>query len=82
MPHPRRVFVLAVRFSLASQAFWVGAGLDFQGMGVYPSDVCFGADEVVPVRPLVIVRMSPPSYPWAWLLPSRAALPFHLARRL
>ena len=54
--------------------------LDFQGMGVYPSDD-FGTGSLFRRPPRrFIVRMSPPGYPSAWLLPSRAC--FRFTRRL
>jgi hypothetical protein len=62
--------------SFESSNFFGGVELDFQGMGVYPSDGMSGPGEGVPARPWLIVGMSPPSYPSAWLLPSRARFRF------
>jgi hypothetical protein len=65
------------RFSLASQAFGVGEGLDFQGMEGLSLRCLFWPDGGSPPSGLwFIVRMSPPSYPSAWLLPSRARFRF------
>ena len=66
----------AKRFSLASQAFWAGRGWIFKACWVYPSDVCFCRTGKSPPGLWFIVRMSPPSYPSAWLLPSRARFRF------
>jgi hypothetical protein len=46
-------------------------------MGVYQSDVVVGKGRRGgPPRPDFIVLMSPPGYPWAGLLPSRAGFRF------
>src|ERR1700756_1372114 len=67
---------LADRFSLARQAFWGGAELDFQGMAGLSLRCLFWPDEDFSSGLWFIVRMSPPSYPSAWLLPSRARFRF------
>ena len=54
--------------------------LDFQGIGVYPSDDFSGAGERLLLARRFIVRMSTPGYPSAWLLPMRAR--FRFTRRL
>jgi len=66
----------AERFSLARQAFSVGKVWIFKAWRVYPSDVCRGQARISPSGPWFIVRMSPSSYPSAWLLPSRARFRF------
>jgi hypothetical protein len=50
--------------------------LDFQGMLGLSLRCLFWPDEGFPSGLWFIVRMSPPSYPSAWLLPSRARLRF------
>lgn len=47
---------------------------DFQGIGVYRSDVVFLRSEAA--APPFIVSMSPPDYPSAWLRPSIARFRF------
>jgi hypothetical protein len=66
----------ARRFSLPRQAFSVGKGWIFKAWRVYPSDVCSGRTRFSSPGRWFIVRMSPPSYPSAWLLPSRARFRF------
>jgi hypothetical protein len=75
-PSPGKALIYIYRFSLASQAFWLGKGWIFKAWRVYPSDVCFGRTRLFPSGLWFIVRMSPPSYPSAWLLPSRARFRF------
>ena len=53
-----------------------GAGLDFQGMEGLSLRCLSGPSEDTPPGHRFIVRMSPPSYPSAWLLPSRARFRF------
>jgi hypothetical protein len=56
-------------------------------MGVFRSDEFWTGRRAVPVRLILIVSMSPPGYPWAWLCPGRARFRFayhkpHAARAL
>src|ERR1035441_434489 len=68
------------RFSVGKQAISARSGLDFQGIGVYPSDDFRARAGGLPPARRFIVRMRPPGYPSAWLLPSRAR--FRFTRRL
>ena len=45
-------------------------------MGIYRSDGALGRTRKVTCAPLIIVSMSPPDYPSAGLLPSRARFRF------
>ena len=58
-------------------------GLDFQGMRVYRSDVCFGksAKWELP-RPNNIVSMSPTKLSLSMVASLQSPLPFHLAKSL
>jgi hypothetical protein len=53
-----------------------GAGLDFQGMRGLSLRCPCGPGGDFSAQPWFIVRMSPPSYPSAWLLPNRARFRF------
>ena len=63
------------------QAFRPSGG-DFQGIGVYRSDGCFGERGGKRRRAPVIVSMSPPGYPSAMVASLQCLLPFRLARLL
>jgi hypothetical protein len=63
------------------QAFRPSGG-DFQGIGVYRSDGCFGERRSTRLRAPVIVSMSPPGYPSAMVASLQCLLPFRLARSL
>ena len=52
------------------------AGGDFQGIGVFRSDVFRGERERKAPALAIIVSMSPPGYPSAWLHPCRARFRF------
>jgi hypothetical protein len=52
------------------------SGGDFQGMGVYRSDVFWEEREECFSALASIVSMSPPGYPSAWLHPCRARFRF------
>ena len=52
------------------------AGGDFQGIGVFRSDGVLGRARKLTSAPVIIVSMSPPGYPSAGLLPSRARFRF------
>ena len=58
------------------------SGGDFQGIGVYRSDGCFGERRGTRLRAPVIVSMSPPGYPSAMVASLQCLLPFRLARSL
>ena len=60
------------------QAFRPSGG-DFQGIGVYRSDGCFGERRGTGLRAPVIVSMSPPGYPSAMVASLQCLLPFRLA---
>jgi hypothetical protein len=64
------------RFSLESQALLLTTHWIFKAWRVYPSDASFLPGEAVPPGRWFIVGMSPPGYPSAWLLPSRACFRF------
>ncbi|HEY2381283.1 MAG TPA: hypothetical protein VGK48_08900, partial [Terriglobia bacterium] len=50
------------------------AGGDFEGMRIYRSDGwILGRPKLHTARPMIIVPMSPPGYPSAWLRPRSAA---------